>query len=231
MIVHSSKNPIVLSEGLFDIFKKKENKYNTKSNTKPNNKPINNNIKKEEPISSIKFPELTPEETEKYTEFFNKMLKDMKNTLNKTINKYKRLKEVGGNEIFTIEDSIEDLINLNLIKTDFNEFIYVYCDPAAVTNKYVNPDEGLSFGSYDIWNHKDLKNGSKTARPSFDNNIWEDDDFNDQLNDFQNEICKNLTNLGYGEVDLDIDWDTGFFDLYHLRSSKKFKEFQNSLNK
>ena len=69
MIVHSSKNPIILNEGLFDIFKKKENKYNTKSNVKPNN-----NIKKEDPsmfISSMKFPELTPKETKKYTEFFN----------------------------------------------------------------------------------------------------------------------------------------------------------------
>ena len=78
----------------------------------------------------------------------------------------------------------------------------------------------LAVAFYDIWEHEDVKADKVRARASTRNtsdaekpSVWTDE-FVDQFNHAVEDIEKEVTKLGYGECELDCDWDDGQFTLY-----------------
>ena len=187
MIIHSSKNPIILNE-LFGFGNKQKPIDNKISSTSINN------FKQEYDEYLKRIPKLSSEEQSKYKAFMNKMLSDIKKALNKILTKYPKVKDIFS--IFNLSYIIEsnDVENLN-------EFIYVYLNDESKKDSYVNDyNNTFEIGNIELDYAIDeilySKNNTKTYSDIY-NDIMNDNEFQKQFSDqLLSDVGNGLSKLG-----------------------------------
>lgn len=169
-------------------------------------------------------PEYSPNEIKLYKQFTQKMFSDIDKVFTSILNKYSELKNTG---IYTLKPNTWDQLKSNYWTniTDSEIIYYTYFDKS-------DDNFGLTIARYDIWNHKDIKANKINARNADEDreSVWDNKAFVDQMDQFIDDVCEEITKLGYGKANYDSDWDTGFFDITHTANSKKLNEFMKKNN-
>ena len=169
-------------------------------------------------------PEYSPNEIKLYKQFTQKMFSDIDKVFTSILNKYSELKNTG---IYTLKPNTWDQLKSNYWTniTDSEIIYYTYFDKSE-------DNFGLTIATYDIWDHKDIKANKLNARNADEDreSVWDNKAFVDQMDQFIDNVCDEITKLGYGKAEYDSDWDTGFFDITHTANSKKLNEFMKKNN-
>lgn len=216
MIVHSSKNPLILNE-LFGFNKKQKPIDNKISSTNINN------FKQEYDEYLKRIPKLSSEEQSKYKAFMNKILNDIKKALDKILSKYPKVKDIFN--IFNLSYIIES----NDVE-NFNEFIYVYLNDESKKDSYVNNyNNTFEIGNIELDYIIDeilySKNNTKTYSDIY-NDIMNDNEFQKQFSDqLLSDVENGLSKLGYGKIDIDISKYSGYISISNITQSPKYKQY------
>ena len=215
MIVHSSKNPIILNEALFDRFKKKEkNKYNAKPNVRPSIKPVNNTaIKKEEPS----IPELSEEVYNKYYSYFETAYKEAVKTVKTIENKYPLVKK---KKVVDIIPSFEEAMTYHPNSLPVEKLIPVYANSNSDHHMYIGV---MNFDDMDIYDYDnpDYDDDNIILKPGIAQDLV------DQFESFMNDLDKSTVN-GYGK--LYYEEDKAVLELIHINKTDKFNKLKESLS-
>lgn len=218
MIVHSSKNPIILNE-LFGFFNKKKQK--PIDNNKISSTDINN-FKQEYGEYLKRIPKLSSEEQNKYKTFMNKTLSDMEKALNKILSKYPKVKDM-----FNIFD-LSYIIESNDVE-NFNEFIYVYLNDESKKDSYVNSyNNAFVIGNIELdYAIDEIMYSKKSTKTYSDiyNDLVNDVEFQKQSGQAMSDIENELSKLGYGKIDIDISKYSGYISISNITQSPKYKQY------
>jgi hypothetical protein len=217
MIVHSSKNPIILNE----IFGFRRDKKSLNKDNKITPVAVDNSKQEFEEYMQ-RIPKLSSEEQNKYKAFIGKMLNDIEKTLNKILTKYPKVKDM-----FSITD-LNYIVELNDM-INFNEFIYVYLNDESKKDSYVNSyNNAFEIGNIELDYAIDeimySKNNTKTYNDIY-NDLVKDVEFQKQSGQAMLDIENELSKLGYGKVDIDISKYSGYISISNITQSPKYKQY------
>ena len=151
-------------------------------------------------VEAAKNPIILNESNNQYTLFTNKLYADINKTFNKVLNKYPDLKKL---DLFTVEkeeyDEKKDYLNI----ISYDEWII---------------DE-------DDWNEFMKDGGQGDLKSSY---VSENEELQNKLDKFINEVCKEINKLGYGKFEFEYSSEDGMFYLYNIKQSPKMKEYIKS---
>lgn len=217
MIIHSSKNPIILNE-LFG-FRRNKKSLNKDNKTTP---VTVDNSKQEFEEYMQRIPKLSSEEQNKYKAFISKMLNDIEKALNKILTKYPKVKDM-----FSITD-LNYIVELNDM-INFNEFIYVYLNDESKKDSYVNSyNNTFEIGSIELDYAIDEIMYSKKSTKTYSDiysDLVNDVEFQKQSGQAISDIENELSKLGYGKIDIDISKYSGYISISNITQSPKYKQY------